>query len=625
MPSPIPDVSRTGDFETNEHDKISTSLTETPDLIVHSSQIRISTLPITYRATEEFLKAEVDHSSLTANARKTEYKLNSAQSEISKVIENGMESKNDYYLLKHSDRGKNSFGDRKYLSRGKQIGKKIKNSDGEKIKGKVDQAFSSHEVDGIFEVGEIPETSENSKIHEKSQKDTKSGSNRTIEVDINSEIAINQLEVFNGNSWFEEKPRIENKKLIATNFSSSGSSEDKIAIRNNLFIIKSKKKNYENDDKPFVNPSKNQMKEKNKVEVIEKETAFGNIKLRKVISLEEKSNELKNKDSNINISQAEKVDGETIINSEACLSPKRKDTANNVPSKNESDIDSNSSEDESISRKRISKESQENIRKASATLTFNFTDSEEKSSQILVEEPPSSNNKKSTFSIKNKSASLDLKNTSSSSNIKCSSPTDDKASELLINEKSTTLGFRNLAPTEVKKSACIEPETNEFKLFTSFQSNVKDELSGRKTLSERKMNESNFISNTSADPHDLSSSALPSSMSALPSSTSASPSSSSTTYAKSSLTVRETENNFINKLKSAEDNNPVKVSPILASGKTSDNIFKLGDVPKNKKRNKQEEQNTMVFKFTDRKDVPDYIGNDGRIKVGKIEKPKVSI
>lgn len=54
------------------------------------------------------------------------------------------------------------------------------------------------------------------------------------------------------------------------------------------------------------------------------------------------------------------------------------------------------------------------------------------------------------------------------------------------------------------------------------------------------------------------------------------------------------------------------------------NINNKIDVPKKKINRVQDNQsNTIVFNFTNTKDVPDYIGNDGRTQVQKIEKPKV--
>lgn len=60
------------------------------------------------------------------------------------------------------------------------------------------------------------------------------------------------------------------------------------------------------------------------------------------------------------------------------------------------------------------------------------------------------------------------------------------------------------------------------------------------------------------------------------------------------------------------------------------NVAKNGDdqcfiqVPKKNRRvNKEPESNSIVFKFTDRKDVPDYVGNDRSRAVPKLEKPKV--
>lgn len=79
-----------------------------------------------------------------------------------------------------------------------------------------------------------------------------------------------------------------------------------------------------------------------------------------------------------------------------------------------------------------------------------------------------------------------------------------------------------------------------------------------------------------------------------------------------SLTSREIEKNLINAVKTLEH------SPPISAGKI--------EVPKtkvNKKPPRAQEQNSVVFKFTDRKDIPDYVGNHGQIRSGKMERPKV--
>lgn len=86
---------------------------------------------------------------------------------------------------------------------------------------------------------------------------------------------------------------------------------------------------------------------------------------------------------------------------------------------------------------------------------------------------------------------------------------------------------------------------------------------------------------------------------------------------KPGLTVREIEKNLINSAKSLEQ--PVKVSVSV------DNANKI-QVPKVKKPPvRVQEQNSVVFKFTDRKDIPDYVGNVGQARVGKLERPKVRV
>lgn len=87
--------------------------------------------------------------------------------------------------------------------------------------------------------------------------------------------------------------------------------------------------------------------------------------------------------------------------------------------------------------------------------------------------------------------------------------------------------------------------------------------------------------------------------------------------AKPGLTVREIEKNLINSAKSLEQ--PVKVSVSV------DNANKI-QVPKVKKPPvRVQEQNSVVFKFTDRKDIPDYVGNVGQARAGKLERPKVRV
>lgn len=92
----------------------------------------------------------------------------------------------------------------------------------------------------------------------------------------------------------------------------------------------------------------------------------------------------------------------------------------------------------------------------------------------------------------------------------------------------------------------------------------------------------------------------------------------STDPAKPSLTVREIEKNLINSVKTLEQ--PV----IKATVSVSENVNKI-QVPKVKKPPRvQEQQNSIVFKFTDRKDIPDYVGNDGRTRTEKVTMPKVN-
>ncbi|KAK4881129.1 hypothetical protein RN001_004448 [Aquatica leii] len=89
--------------------------------------------------------------------------------------------------------------------------------------------------------------------------------------------------------------------------------------------------------------------------------------------------------------------------------------------------------------------------------------------------------------------------------------------------------------------------------------------------------------------------------------------------AQVNLTPQEIQKNNINKAKTLEQNVAL-CSPLFVK---CDEVKKV-DVPKATLPKLPKEQNSIVFKFTDRKDVPDYVGNDGKIRsAGKIEKPKV--
>lgn len=85
------------------------------------------------------------------------------------------------------------------------------------------------------------------------------------------------------------------------------------------------------------------------------------------------------------------------------------------------------------------------------------------------------------------------------------------------------------------------------------------------------------------------------------------------------LTPQEITKNSINTAKSLEQS-VILSSPLSVKCE----IVKKVEVPKTTLPRETKDQNSIVFKFTDRKDVPDYVGNDGRICTGKIEKPKVS-
>lgn len=87
----------------------------------------------------------------------------------------------------------------------------------------------------------------------------------------------------------------------------------------------------------------------------------------------------------------------------------------------------------------------------------------------------------------------------------------------------------------------------------------------------------------------------------------------STNPSKPALTVREIEKNLINSAKTLE------VKGVCESAN------RVVQVPKVKRPPRvQQEQNSIVFKFTDRKEIPDYVGNDGRTATQKVALPKVS-
>ncbi|XP_076232595.1 protein phosphatase 1-binding protein bifocal [Calliopsis andreniformis] len=96
-----------------------------------------------------------------------------------------------------------------------------------------------------------------------------------------------------------------------------------------------------------------------------------------------------------------------------------------------------------------------------------------------------------------------------------------------------------------------------------------------------------------------------------------------TQHPQQSLSNRELEKNLINRVKSIEQ--PTKV---VVSLKSADEIQPAkksgsggGGLWETKPWNQQ--NNTMVFNFSNRKDVPDYIENDGLIIKRKRDKPKV--
>lgn len=86
---------------------------------------------------------------------------------------------------------------------------------------------------------------------------------------------------------------------------------------------------------------------------------------------------------------------------------------------------------------------------------------------------------------------------------------------------------------------------------------------------------------------------------------------------QTNLTPQEIEKNSKNIAKTLEQN---VSSPLFLK---CDEVKRV-EVPRAPLPKQPKEQNSIVFKFTDRKDVPDYVGNDGRNRAtAKLEKPKV--
>lgn len=85
------------------------------------------------------------------------------------------------------------------------------------------------------------------------------------------------------------------------------------------------------------------------------------------------------------------------------------------------------------------------------------------------------------------------------------------------------------------------------------------------------------------------------------------------------LTPQELEKNLINSAKTLEQHLVVAISP-----KCVEEVKTVEVVAKPRRMHREVDQNSVVFKFTDRKDVPDYVCNDGIVRTGKLEKPKVS-
>lgn len=95
---------------------------------------------------------------------------------------------------------------------------------------------------------------------------------------------------------------------------------------------------------------------------------------------------------------------------------------------------------------------------------------------------------------------------------------------------------------------------------------------------------------------------------------------------KSQLTDREIEKNLINAVKNVEQ----PVTKVIVSLKKSPEECLANDSTKGSEpiKNGQfwdKKPNTMVFNFSDRTTVPDYIENDGLILANRKEKPKVSV
>lgn len=91
------------------------------------------------------------------------------------------------------------------------------------------------------------------------------------------------------------------------------------------------------------------------------------------------------------------------------------------------------------------------------------------------------------------------------------------------------------------------------------------------------------------------------------------------------LSNREIEKNLINRVKSIEQHQPTKVVVSLKSAEEIQPVKKnnsSGGLWDSKPWNQQ--NNTMVFNFSDRKDVPDYIENDGLIIHRKRDNVRVS-
>ncbi|GJQ82964.1 bif [Trypoxylus dichotomus] len=89
----------------------------------------------------------------------------------------------------------------------------------------------------------------------------------------------------------------------------------------------------------------------------------------------------------------------------------------------------------------------------------------------------------------------------------------------------------------------------------------------------------------------------------------------------SKLSDKVIEKNLINKMNGS-------VAPVASKSENRvvNNVTReVPALPRKKSAPKREQQNSLVFDFTSRKDVPDYVGNDGSIKPKEKMRPKMTI